>query len=209
MTDQALLSELQYALMEPPNGGQSFPSEVWTRDEVIEAVNGGERSILRETYLLVSRTTVAVLAGATSVALPADWLATLSGAWLTAGNVRTPLSPADAFEVDTDSPGWENTSGTPLVYLDSDGDTLTLRLSPIPSANGTLELLYVAVPTAINGNGRSFTVPDDYLSGVKYDALGWLLSKVGRLQDPERAAYCRQRQQLAVQAATIVLGGWS
>ena len=70
-------------------------------------------------------------------------------------------------------------------------------------------LLYVAVPTAVNGNGLSLTVPDDYLSAVKYDALGWLLNKVGRLQDPERAAYCRQRQALTVTAAELILGGWA
>ena len=209
MTDQALLSEIQYALLEPPDGGQSFPSEVWTRDEVLEAVNGGERTLLREAYLLVSRTEIAVLAGATSVALPAAWLATLTCAWRTAGNVRTPLFPADAFEVDTADPDWENEQGTPIVYLDVDRETLTLRLSPIPDADGTLELLYVAVPTPVNGNGRSFTVPDDFLSAVKYDALGWLLAKVGRLQDSERSAYCVQRQTLAVTAAEILLGGWA
>lgn len=209
MTDQALLSELQYALLEPPDGGQSFPSEVWTRDEVLEAVNGGERTLLREAYLLVSRTEIAVLLGATSVALPAAWLATLTCAWRTAANVRTPLFPADAFEVDTADPEWENETGTPIVYLDVDRETLTLRLSPIPDANGTLELLYVAVPTPVNGNGRSFTVPDEFISAVKYDALGWLLSKVGRLQDSERSAYCRQRQELAVTAAEILLSGWA
>jgi len=67
----------------------------------------------------------------------------------------------------------------------------------------------VAVPTPVNGNGRNFTVPDDYISAVKYDALGWLLSKVGRLQDAERAAYCQQRQEMAVTAAEILLGGWA
>lgn len=209
MIDQSLLSEIQYALLEPPDGGQSFPSEVWTREEALEAVNGGERTLLREVYLLVSRTEIAVPAGATSVALPVTWLATLACAWRTAEAVRTPLFPADAYEVDTTNPEWENEHGTPIVYLDVDRDTLTLRLSPIPDPEGTLELLYVAVPTPVNGNGRNFTVPDDYISAVKYDALGWLLSKVGRLQDAERAAYCQQRQEMAVTAAEILLGGWA
>jgi len=209
MIDQDLLTDLQYALVEPPDGGQSWPSEVWTREEVIEAVNGGERGLLRQTHLLVTRLPIAVGVGVTSVALPVDWLATMSCAWITAAGTRTPLSPADSFEIDTADPTWTTVGSTPIVYLDSDRATLTIRLAPTPDVAGTLDLLYIAVPTPINGNGREFTVPDDYLSAVKYDALGWLLSKVGRLQDPARAAYCRQRQTLAVQAAEIVLGGWA
>lgn len=210
MIDQALLTELQYALVEPPDGGQSWPSEIWTRDEVLEAVNGGERSLLRQTFLLVERVEIAVATGATSIALPTDWLATLACVWrIPPTNVRAPLFPADAYEVDTADPSWEASTGTPIVYLDVDQDTLTLRVSPIPNAAGVLELLYVPVPVPVNGNGRSFTVPDEFLSAVKYDALEWLLSKVGRLQDPERAVYCRQRQELSVVAANLAMGGFS
>jgi hypothetical protein len=208
MTDQALLSEIQYALVEPPDGGQSFPSEVWTRSEVLEAVNGGERSLLRETHLLVTRTELPVGASQITVDLPATWLATVAMAWRTTVGVRTPILPADSFEIDTADPTWESAGvPVPFVYLDTDRDTLTFRLGPAPTQAGTVELLYVAVPAAVNGNGRSFTVPDDYIAGIKYDALGWLLGKVGRLQDPQRAAYCRRRQEMAVIAAELVLSG--
>jgi hypothetical protein len=209
MTDQALLTELQYALLEPPDGGQSFPSGVWTHDEVIDAVNAAERQLLRTTHLLVTRTELAVLAGATSVTLPAGWLATLHLVWRTAANVRHPLAPIDTTEVDLGEHTWETTPGTPKGYLDSDTETLKLRLAPVPDANGTIELLYVAVPTAVNGNGRSFTVPDEYISGVKYGGLETLLGKAGRLQDPTRAAYCRQRAQMVGIAAEIILGGFA
>jgi len=210
MIDQDLLTELQYALLEPPDGGQSWPSEVWTRDEVLDAVNSAVRALLRETHLVVTRVEQAVLAGATSIALPADWLAT---AWLVwrdgATLVRTPIGPVDSFESDLASPGWETTPGTPIGYADLDSATLTLRLVPTPAANGTLENLYIARPDPVNGNGMDLPLPDPYLSGIKYGGLGWLLQKVGRLQDPERAAYCDQRYQLTRIAAEIILGGWA
>lgn len=209
MLDQALLTELQYALLEPPDGGQSFPSEIWTRDEVLGAVNGGERSLLRQTHLLVRKTELAVLAGAIYVTLPDDWLATAHLVWRAADGTHYPLGPSDSFEIDHGLPTWETTPGRPQVYLDSDTETLRLRLGPTPAVGGTAILYYVARPTEVNGNGRSVTVPDDYLSGVKYDALATLLSKAGRLQDPARAEYCRQRVEVAVVAAEIILGGWS
>lgn len=209
MIDQDLLSELQFALLEQPDGGQSFLSGIWEREEVIDACNSAERQLLRATHLLITRVEIPVLAGATSVALPANWLATAFLTWRTQAGVRHPLAPLDITEVDLGEATWELIPGTPKGYLDSDSATLTLRLAPLPDGNGTVELLYVAVPTPVNGNSRSFTVSDDYISAVKYGALETLLGKIGRLQDPERAAYCRQRAELAHVAADIILGGWS
>lgn len=209
MIDQALLSELQYALIEPPDGGQSWPSGVWTREEVIGDLNAGERNLLRRAHLLITRTELAVSGGDLTVALPADWLATAQMTWRSTANVRTPLLPLDATEIDLGEPLWIDNQDTPKGYLDCDGETLTFRLGPTPDDDGIVELLYVAVPTAINGNGRSFTVPDDYLNGVKYAALGTLLRKVGRLQDPARAQYCEERAEMAVVAAEIILGGFA
>src|SRR5262245_59916740 len=166
MIDQDFLTDLQFALLEPPDGGQSWPSEIWTRDEVIVTVNRAESNLLRETYLIVSRTEINVAAGALIFDLPIDWIATLTCAWRTAGR-RFPLGPADRFEVDTADPTWENKQATPFAYLDSDGDSLTMKLYPVPDNDGVLELLYVVNPTPINGNGREFMVPDTFMAGVK------------------------------------------
>jgi len=208
--DQTLLTELQYALLESPDGGQTWPSEAWTRAEVLDAVNGNVQTLLRETHLVVTRTELAVLAaGLGLVALPTDWMATATLVWRTAGGVRTPLGPTDTFEADLALPTWEDTPATPLAYADLDGDTLTLRLVPRPDADGILEILYVARPTPIDGNGTPVAVPDEFLSGIKYGSLGWLLRKVGRLHDPERAKYCEDRYDLTRTVAEIILGGWS
>lgn len=209
MIDQALLTELQYALMEPPDGGASWPGETWDRDEVIDDMNAGVRSLLRNTQLVVTPTTLAVLAGAISVALPADWIATCHLVWRALDGTRTPLGLVDSFEGDLALPSWETVPGLPLGYADLDRATLTLRLVPTPDANGTIELLYVAQAAAVTGAGTPLPIPDDYASGVKYYALGYLLRKVGRLQDPERATYCETRYGLTEIAARLILGGWA
>lgn len=204
-----MLTELQYALLEPPDGGQSWPSEVWDREEVIDALNSGERDLLRRTHLVVSRVELNVVAGQDPIALPADWLATARGVWANPSGVYTPLAPVDTTEANLGDPDWRDGNTTPVGLSDSDLENLQIRLIPMASENGALELLYIRVPTPVNGNGRSFTVPDEYLSAVKYGALQTLLGKVGRLQDPERAEYCKRRVDVMVAAAEIILGGWA
>jgi hypothetical protein len=210
VTDQDLLSEIQYALLEPPDGGQSWPSEVWTREEVLGNLNSNLWSWLRDTHALVTRVELAQLATALGVVtLPADWLATATLVWRTAGGVRTPLGPVDRFEGDLALPSWETTPGPPIGYDEFEADTLTLQLIPRPVVDGTLELTYVARPVAVNGAGIALPLPEEFLDALKYGCLGMLLRKVGRLVDPARAAYCEQRYALTVTLTKILLGGWA
>lgn len=210
MTDQELLNELQFALLEPPDGGQSWPSEVWTRDEVIGNLNSNTWGWLRDTHALLTRVDLPQLAAALGVvALPTDWLATGTCVWRSAAGVRTPLGPVDRFEGDLALPTWETTPATPIGYDEFEAATLTLQLIPRPAANGNLELLYVARTAAVNGAGITLPVPEEFLSGIKYGVLGMLLRKVGRLVDPDRAAYAEQRYALTVMLTKILLGGWA
>jgi hypothetical protein len=210
MTDQELLTEIQYALLEPPDGGQSWPSEVWTRDEVLGNLNSNLWNWLRDTHAITTRVELAILAAALGVVpLPADWLATGAGVWRAANGVRTPLGPVDRFEGDLALPTWETVPAVPLGYDDFEADTLTLQLIPRPAADGTLELLYVARPASVTGAGATLPVPEEFLDAPKYGCLAMLLRKVGRLVDPTRASYCEQRYDLCVTVTKILLDGWA
>lgn len=211
MLDRELLSEMQLVLIEPPDGGDTWPSLIWTRDEVLDALNGGVRALVHDLHFTIDRVEIPVAAGALSVPLPFLWLATVSLVWRASTNVRTPLGPVDSFEGDLAAPGWETTPGLPLGYADLDASSLLLRLIPTPAAAGTIELLYVRHPPLITGDapGAELPLPDVFTTAVKYNALGWLLRKVGRLLDAERAAYCERRSDLAHTVSEILLGGWS
>jgi hypothetical protein len=211
MTDRELLSELQYVLIEPPDGGDTWPSLIWTRGEVLDGVNAALRALVRDTHMQVVRVELAVPAGALVISHPTDWLATAALVWRAADGTRTPLGPVDGFEGDLAVPGWETAPGLPLGYADLDRDTLTVRLVPTPLSAGTLELLYIAVPAVVTGTapGAPLPVAAEFASAAKYAALGTLLRKLGRLLDDERARYCERRYALSQTAATILLGGWS
>lgn len=209
MLDRDLLTELQYVLIEPPNGGDSWPSEIWTRAEVLDAVNGGVRALARDTHLAVHWVETPTPALTPIINLPLDWLATGYLVWRAADGTRTPLGPVDSFEGDLAVPGWEAAPGLPLGYADLDADTLTLRLVPTPAADGTLELLYIQRPAEVDGTNQLLPLPPECDSGIKYAALGTLLRKVGRLLDPERADYCDRRYELTTTVTAIILAGWS
>lgn len=209
MTDQDVLTLLQYALVEPPDGGASWPSGLWTRDEVLNALNTRMRQYLRDTHAVATRIEIPVVAGTNPVAVPADWIGTLAAVWRDLAGVRYPLTPADAFEIDLMVPTWETVPDVPIVILDGDDGTLTVRLGPLPAANGTLELLYVALPTAANGSGVTLSLPDETLDGIKYGTLADLLGKVGRGNDPMRATYCQERFEMGEMLTEIILGGWA
>jgi hypothetical protein len=212
MTDRELLSEIQYALIEPPDGGDTWPSLIWTRAEVIDALNAGIRALARDAHLDVARVEIPVAAMSYPIDLPCDWLATAAAVWRSTGNIRTPLGPVDRFEADLAIPGFEGDTGggTPLGYLDRSQTRLTIMLAPYPSQPGTLELLYIRVPPPATGAlpGARLPIADEFLAGIKYATLASLLRKVGRLLDDERAAYCERRYELTQTATDIILGGW-
>jgi hypothetical protein len=211
VVDRDLLSELQLVLIEPPDGGDTWPSLIWTRDEVMDGLNAAVRALARDVHLDVTRVEIAVAANQLSIALPADWLATAALVWRSTGNIRTPLGPVDSFEGDLAVPGWEALPGLPLGYADLDQAMLTLRLVPTPAAAGTVELLYIRVPPLVlaTAPGAALPVAEEFTSAVKYGTLGTLLRKVGRLLDPERADYCDRRYELSRTVASIILEGWS
>lgn len=210
MTDQDLLTELQYALLEPPDGGQSWPSEVWTRAEVLGNVNANLWAWLRATRAVTTRTELAVTAASGGlVTLPSPWLATATAVWRAADGTRTPLGRADRFEGDLAMPTWASTPATPLAFAEGEGDSLTAQLIPAPAADGTLELRYIAQPAALAGADVALPLPALYASAAKYGTLGMLLRKVSRLLDPERAAYCERRYDLTVTLTAILLDGWA
>lgn len=210
-TDSALAQTIQYMLVEPPDGGQNWPSGLWTRDEVFNLLNQRQNHFLHETMLLIGIANISpIVAGTTRIPLPSDWLKTASMVWRGVDGTVKELLRTDSFEADHAIPTWELTGTTaPLLYMDEETPSGFAQIGPPPLVNGLVELLYVPLGTTLTGNGEILVVPDELAPVVKYGALMDMLRKDGRGQDAGRAQYCQQRYDLGVEAAKIIIDqGW-
>jgi len=211
MTDQDLMTEIQYALVEPPDGGAAWPSGLWTREEILGYLNQRQDRLQKDAQLIVKSTDpphLAVNAGTSRVTLPDDWLLTVSAIWRDSTN-HVPLSRSDAWELDHGLATWPTVQGVPQVYTEFDVPTQTLQLGPAPNQDGFLELLYVSTGTILTGDGVAAIGPDELAHLYKYGALADALGKDGRGRDLTRSAYGEMRFRLGVEIGKILLGGWA
>lgn len=223
--DQELLTEIQYAVIEPPNGGASWPSGLWTRDEVLGYLNQRQDRLLRESLLLVGVATIPVgqldepseevdlpdviSDGAGVVELPADWLATFSVVWRGNDGTVRELVRSDTFEADHADQAWSGEDGTPLFYIDRQTANRFIRIAPFPSETaGVIELWYIPLGAPLNG-AEILTVPDELAPSLKYGTLADMLKKDGRAKDDTRSQYCEERFQMGIEAAALILDGFA
>lgn len=209
MLDQDLMTQIQYHLIETPDGGQSWSSGLWTRDEVLAYINERQDHFVKQTHIRVEKATIPILTGVYRYDLPDDWVSTIRVYWNPdgLGLPHKPLVRSDSWEADHGIPNW-TTQGVPKLYMDGDVPTLTIQVAPVPIEDGSIEVIYVANCDPVNGNGVDFTVVDEFMPIIKYGVMADMLSKVGRAQDMKRAEYCEKRYQMGIEIARILLKGY-
>ena len=208
MVDQDLLEQLQFTVIEPPDGGASWPSGLWTRDEVLGYINERQDRLVRETHMIVAIADISVVAPyGVRHATPADWMATVRLTWESATVTKREVCRSDSWEADHGIAAWPSVSGTPKLYMDGEATPLVIQIAPIPNTDGTLEISYVPSCTPIDGNGTDLTVANEFVPTVKYGVLSDMFSKVGRANDPVRSEYCSQRYQMGIEIAQTLLKG--
>lgn len=207
VTDQQLLNECQYAVIEPPDNGATWPSGLWTLAEVLGYANQRQWYFLKETGIVTTTASITANAGTGNrFSLPTDWIGTVRAAWKDASHWQG-LQRSDTWQADHGMDTWEATAGTPKLYMDAETPTLGIQIAPKPVINGTVEVLYVALSTTLDRSGIALTVPDEFAPYIKWGVLADMLSKVlGRQQDMTRAAYCEERFQEGITLAQCLIG---
>lgn len=209
MTDQDAANLIQDTLMEPRDNGADYPSGLWSPDEVWAAMNERQNRFLKASLFQVGTASIPVTAGVSRYALPQDWLTTIAVVWRGQNGYVRALERSDSFEADHGMPTWETTRGTPLLYFDEDQPLLQIALAPLPERAGTLDLIYVGQGPTLTGQGELLMLPAEYAHAVaKYGTLADLFGKDGRGANPEKAAYCELRYQMAEQMSQILLNGF-
>lgn len=209
-TDQEILSECQLALLEPADGGATFPSGLWTPAEVLATANEVQHQFLKDTGCLLTPAFIPGVPAVKRYDLPADWIQTGDVAWEDAEGNILGLPKGDDVEADLGVPEWETQSQpTPKLWTDASQPTLQIQIMPASNDLGRLWLLYVALGTTLTGLGVPLTVPENATPYVKWGILGKLLRKVGRAMDVEKAEYCEFRYQEGVAGVGALLAGWA
>lgn len=209
-TDQQLLETLQYAAMEAPDLGATWPSGLWTRDEILSYLNERQSRFLKASLIQLGIAThTGILARQAIITLPPDWIATVSVVWYGDDGQVKELVRSDSFEIDHGQVDWTITADTPLVYLDYSTPTLQLQIGPLPDVGGQIQLLYVAQGAPLTGDGDTIlSLPDEFAeAAAKYGPLADMFGKDGRGKNPEKAGYAQSRYQLGLDAAAIILRG--
>lgn len=214
VTDQQIVNDVQYALMEPANDWSSSVtwggSEQFTMADVVGAVQRRRDQFLLETATVLTNSEFAVSpAPASRIALNDDVIDVRRAAWKTPAVLDNPsryhvLWRSNERAMNSLAVGWSVNQNLPQVFSTVIEPPLTLQLAPISNNVGSLNLITLNAGATLDvTQGIALGVPDDFAWVIKFGALADLLGRDGQARDAERAQYCESRYQEGVQLARI------
>lgn len=207
-TLQQVVQEIQYHLLEAPNGisGAGMSGQV-SIGAILSAVQRARNRFVLDVHLpySVSKPPLNIDTPDGLLQLPsscmylhrAGWQDLTSGTW-------TNLWRQDDWAIDHNAPLWTINPGAPLCYSESEAAPIQIQLDPPPQAVGNLEIITVdSLQIDLTSATSTFNIPDEWIHAVKYAALADLLSADSQLNDPMRAQYAQMRYSQAVDAAQM------
>ena len=204
VTDQEVLFDLEYALLEP-KGSPYAGSVQLTSTDLISAIERRRNQFLDQTGCIVTvNSPFVVQAGDGVVDLPMalghdQTIAIRRGQWITTSgkysNVMWQTKPnANFFR------NFQNVGLTPYGFDPLSALPQQVQLVPPPNVLGSLELWTVNSGAALTGLGVALGIPDNLSWAIKYGAMADILSRPGRAYEPALAAACDEMFELAVRA---------
>lgn len=207
-TDQDIMQQIQNTMIEPPDGGLTWPSGLWTMVEVVGYLDQRQNMFLKDSHFQFGIANIPATQGVHIYDLPNDWINTIRVLWIDTDDNTLELPRSDLWEADYGIPSWSYVEATPKIFWDG-GKPATIRLMPIPDTDGTIQIHYVPYAALLTGvPPELFTLPAEFVPPVKYGAMADMLTKVGRANDIPRAKYCAQRFKLGIEVAKLLVKGW-
>lgn len=208
VTDLDQLSEIQLRVLEPDDQGATWPSNLWTRTEILNYFNQRINRFNRDTRMLLGFGLLPTVANQTRYddGLPADWIVTQRARYLSSAGVRSTLHKSDGFAIDHAPSG--RAPSAPLIFDDSTPPLLSFDLYPAaPNAQGFIELLYASLCETLDGTGMTIDIPNDFVPYCTYGVLADMFSKDGPARNLEMAKYFEGRFGEGIVLAEIMLDG--
>lgn len=192
VTDQQLLEEIQYTLLETPNAGASMTTSCWTIPEIAQYVNDRQRHLVKETGIVAKEAQVSGTIGVKRYRKPSDCITIRRLTWYdTLTATLKSLARTDA---------WASTNllhlttpSIPKIYLETATPDGQFEIDPTALRPGYFRMVYLAHEGVLSNTGVPLTVPDEFAPYVKYGALADCWKKAGAGQDLMRAGYCEER----------------
>lgn len=234
VTDTELIKNAQYRLLENGNAdanGTSLMTDMYSIQEIIDALNQRQQKFLLDTGMIGVRTTIPATQGVSVYDLPADNIMPRRVTWNNTGSITpggygvgqngfggygvggssmpgtgTVLTRVDSWELDNGQPDWASDDSPPIAWYDNNLGQQKIGITR-PSQTGVIGLLYIQLATTLTGLGVALTIPDDWTPYVLWGALCDLLNHDGQSFDPVRAKYCETRYTEGIELARLVLKG--
>jgi len=205
VTNWELVTDLQYALLEPAAAGGTWTGTAQFDLAVINAAIQRRRDqFLRETGQVItefSEAEVATVSGRFELAeniiniRHVDWT-------VNATALQLPLSRTDEWAANSFRASWVTPAAQPRWFSVTVTPPLFVQVMPPPATDGILAGLAIQHGLPLDPLVSSFLgIPDDWAWVVKYGALADLLQQDGLVLDPQRADYCETRWRQGIEAA--------
>lgn len=217
VTDRDLVTDMEYALMEPPTPTAWTGTAMFTLGDLTGAIQRRRDQFLRETGAVVTRAVLVVTPDANGrFTLPSNVVTVRRMAWIMANGTVIPLTRDDEWGLTHYRQTWQTpvdpTSQWPTVYSVGVTPPLQVQLGPPPADSGSIEILAIVLGGPIDPTVPNLlSVPDDWAWVVKWGALADVLNIQGTAYDPQRAAHAQARWELGIKMATqasVLLAGY-
>lgn len=210
VTDQEVLNALQLSMLEPPDKGQTWPSGLWSLQEIVNYLNNRSRQFLSDTGITVAIAYSGIVSNESRFDLPDNLIDIRRVAWAieTDPTAYSELPLASGWEMDHSSASWPGDSApVPDIYMEDHLPTLTIAVSPKPTDAGEMELMFTALGQDLDGSGRFLSIPDDYTPYIAWGARADMLGSEYEVNDPVRAKHCEERFLEGIELARILVAG--
>lgn len=207
ITDQDLILDLQYALLEATTDQTSWPgTSQFVYNDVVNAIRERRNQFLADAGIILTKGQLASTLSQDET-LSDDVVDVRRMAWIdSTPGYYSPVFREDEGSMTFAEPDFGAATGIPTVYSILGVPPVKIRFNTTPTSAGVIDLLTVntgpdlapAVSATVLG------IPDDMTPAIKWGALADLLGKSGSAADPQRAAFCEQRYRQYVALARML-----
>lgn len=209
MTDADIYSRLQYLLLEQQAPQAAVGSGQFQPNDLIGAVQRRRDEFLFRTACTSSIQTLNVQSKAATIQLPNTVIQVKRAYWLPAAQqsptIPRPLMRTDeAQQLAFDVLSSTTSSVDPYGYSAGVEPPLTVDMYPPPGFPGQVELITYESQAVLNANTPTIIyVPQDFIPGLMWGAVGSLLDMNMIAQDKERAAYAKMRFEQYIELMSL------